>query len=114
MTSFIVFASIILSIGIAGSVVIGIPSVLLLKANLRQYNDSRRFALTACCGMSAIVTLLLTALWSLSLMLELAHPSTGVPGDEIITWLKVLIAFGLAPGLSLFSAGLTSLCGRGD
>lgn len=112
MTAFIVFALIILSVGLAGSVVIGIPSVLLLKAELKQYSDSRRFALAACCSVSAIVTLLLTALWSLSQMLNLAHPSTGVPGDEIISWLKVLIGFGLAPGLGFFSAGLTSLCWR--
>jgi hypothetical protein len=112
MEPYVVFALFILAIGLAGSVVIGIPSVLLLRTELKQYSDSRRFALTACCGLSGVATLLLTALWSLSLTLDLAHLSTGPSADELIAWIKAFIGFGLSPGLSLFSAGLTSLCWR--
>ncbi|MBD3886858.1 hypothetical protein IFO70_35070 [Phormidium tenue FACHB-886] len=112
MAAFIVFASIIVSIGLAGSIVIGRPSWLLLRNELKQHSDSQRFAVAAYCSLSAVATLLLTALWSVSVMLNLAHPSAGVPPDELMVWLKILLGFGLAPGLSMFSAGLTSLCWR--
>ncbi|MBD2054668.1 hypothetical protein H6F88_01255 [Oculatella sp. FACHB-28] len=110
MALFILFA---LLIGLIGSILIGTPGILLLITKLQQHTGSQRCVLATYCGMSATLTLLLTTSWSLSQFRTITPPDGGAPTpDDALALLKAWIGFGLAPGLSLFSAGLTSLCWR--
>ncbi|MBD1997599.1 hypothetical protein H6G00_13345 [Leptolyngbya sp. FACHB-541] len=110
MALFILFA---LLIGLIGSIVIGTPGILLLITKLQQHTGSQRCVLAAYCGMGATLTLLLTTSWSLSQFRTITPPGAGAPTpDDALALLKAWIGFGLAPGLSLSSAGLTSLCWR--
>jgi hypothetical protein len=110
MALFILFA---LLLGLFGSMVIGTLSVSLLITRLQEHSGSRRLVRAALCGMSAIATLLLTVLWSQSQFQTITPPDGGAPTpDDALALLKAWIGFGLAPGLGLLSAGLTSLCWR--
>jgi hypothetical protein len=110
MALFILFA---LLIGLVGSIVIGTPSGLLLITRLQHHSGSRRLACAVLCGTSAITTFLLTARWSHLQFQTITPPGGGAPTpDDALALLKAWIGFGLAPGLSLFSAGLTGLCCR--
>lgn len=106
MALFILFA---LLIGVVGSVVMGVPGVLMLMIGLQQHTGSRRCIRIALCGMGAIATLLITASWSISQLQTITPPGGGAPTpDDAAALLKACLGFGLAPGLSLFSAGVVS------
>ncbi|MBD3886354.1 hypothetical protein IFO70_32210 [Phormidium tenue FACHB-886] len=108
MALFILFA---LLIGVVGSVVVGGLAVFMLMIGLQQYAGSQRLIRIALCGTGAIVTLFITVLWSISQFRSITPPGGGAPTpDDAAALLKACLGFGLAPGLSLFSAGLVSLC----
>ncbi|MBE9180618.1 hypothetical protein IQ268_18815 [Oculatella sp. LEGE 06141] len=110
MALFILFA---LLGGVVGSVIVGIPGVLMLMTGLQQHAGSRRFIRIALCSVAAIATLLITVWWSVSQFQTITPPGGGAPTpDDAAALLKACLGCGLAPGLSLFSAGLVSLCGN--
>jgi hypothetical protein len=99
-------------VGLVGSILVGAPAFRILKSEWQQCARSQRDVFSALCRTSAIATTLSIATWSLpqfQIWSAIAAPSP----EEAIALLKVGVVIGLTPGLSLLSAGLTSLfCSR--
>jgi hypothetical protein len=95
-------------VGFVGSILVGAPALRILKSEWQQCARSRRDVFSALCRSSAIATTLSLAAWSLP-QLQIWSP-IGAPSPEaMLILLKVGVVIGLTPGLSLLSAGLTSL-----
>lgn len=108
MALFILFA---LFVGLVSSILVGAPALRILKTEWQQCARSRRDIFSALCRTSAIATTLSIAWWSLP-QFQVWSPIATPSPEEAIIMLRAGVVLGLAPGLSLLSAGLISLCCR--